>query len=159
MLEGAGRLLRSRSSGASTSSSRPDRYPVARTTASTSHVPPFVSLTPDAVNASMPGTTSISPALMRATVPMSRTGVPVLQHLRSRRIRPDLVGKGESRQRRMRLGCVETQAVVMPAPACADLLLRLYQDERNPSLRETCRRRQTGRSGADDQHVTRVHER
>jgi hypothetical protein len=47
----------------------------------------------------------------------------------------------------------------MRAPTCADERLRLDHDEGDVSLRQTCRRRQTGRSGADDQHITGFHER
>jgi hypothetical protein len=54
---------------------------------------------------------------------------------------------------------MKAETIVMRAPPRADVPLRLDQYERDVSLGETCRRRQTGRSGADDQHVTRFHER
>jgi len=90
---------------------------------------------------------------------LRRVGLDVSDDLRSRRIDSDLARKGESRQSRSRLRRVEAQTVVMPAPACADEGLRLDQNEGDVSLCETGRRRQTGRSGADDQHITAFHER
>src|SRR5512138_398862 len=57
----------------------------------------------------------------------------------------------------MRLRCMETEAVVMPAPGCANLLLGLDDDERYASARETCRCREAGRSGPDDQHIAGFH--
>jgi len=90
---------------------------------------------------------------------LRRVRLEVGDDLRSRRIDSDLARKGESRQSRSRLRRVEAQTVVMPAPSCADERLRLDQNERDVSLRQTGRRRQTGRSGADDQHITAFHER
>src|SRR5215510_14951058 len=58
----------------------------------------------------------------------------------------------------MRLCRVEAETVVMRAPASADMPFRLDQYVRDIALRQACRRRQTGRSGADDQHITAFHE-
>jgi hypothetical protein len=54
---------------------------------------------------------------------------------------------------------MQAETIVMRAPARADMPLSLDQYEGDVSLRQTCGRRQTGRSGADNQHITRFHER
>jgi len=90
---------------------------------------------------------------------LRRVRLEVGDDLRPRGIGRDLRRKRESRQGRIRLCGVEGQPIVMRAPARADVRSRFDQYVRDVALRQTGRRRQTGRSGADDQDIAGFHDR